>query len=352
MSCFARTFESAILAAVSTPGTRIPTPPADAVRPEQFLDQIAPKLQRVEEELRRHFASPVRTIREVGDHILDGGGKRLRPALLLLTSRMVGYEGDLDVTLAAVVEMIHTATLVHDDIIDDAEVRRGKTSINYRWGNHLTVLVGDYLYVRALDTALEADSLPILKTLSVSTIRMTEGEILGLELNGRADLSAEEYFDVIERKTAALFGASCRIAGHLVDHPAGDRLYEYGQNLGICFQLIDDVLDYTSSTEVLGKPALSDLREGKITLPLILARPRATELERRLIDRVVTEKSLGTVDPRELVEIANRYDAIEESRDIARDFAMRARESLRPFADSSAKQALEHALDFVLARAR
>lgn len=335
---------------MSTPGTRFPAPAAGSVRPDQFLELIAPKLQRVEGELRRYFDSPVRTIEEVGDHILDSGGKRLRPALLLLVSNMVGYEGERDVTLAAVVEMIHTATLIHDDIIDDADIRRGKTSINYRWGNHLTVLVGDYLYVKALDTALEANSVAILKTLSTATIRMTEGEILGLEYNGRADLTREEYFDVIDRKTAGLFGASCRIPGQLAGHPAGDSLHDYGYYLGVCFQLIDDVLDYTSSAAVLGKPVLSDLREGKITLPLILARPRATEAERRLIDRVVSEKSFGSIDPRELVEIANRYDAIEETRDIARDFALRARAALRPFADGPAKQALEYALDFVMQR--
>ncbi|HUP66306.1 MAG TPA: polyprenyl synthetase family protein [Thermoanaerobaculia bacterium] len=337
---------------MSTPGTSIPQPPAGSLRPEQFLDLIAPKLLQVERELRHYFESPVRTIEEVGAHILDGGGKRLRPALLLLTSKMLGYEGDLDVKIGAVVEMIHTATLIHDDIIDDAEVRRGKTSINYRWGNHLTVLVGDYLYVRALDTALEARSLEILKTLSTATIRMTEGEILALELNGRPDLSREAYFDVIERKTAALFGAACRIPGYLVAHPDGDRLIEYGRNLGVCFQLIDDVLDYTSSTAVLGKPALSDLREGKITLPLILARPRASDVERRLIDRVVMEKSLGPEDPGELVAIANRYDAIEETRDIARDFAARASAALRPFPASEARHALEYALEFVMARER
>lgn len=337
---------------MSTPGTRVPPPGAGSLRPEQFLDLIAPKLERVEAELRRQFASPVQTIREVGDHILDGGGKRLRPALLLLVSDMLGYEGEFDITLAGVVEMIHTASLVHDDIIDDAEVRRGKTSINYRWGNYLTVLVGDYLYVRALDTALEARSLEILKTLSSATIRMTEGEILGYELNGRPDLTREDYFDVIDRKTAAMFGAACRIPGLLVQHPADERLEEYGRNLGICFQLIDDVLDYTSSTAVLGKPVLSDLREGKITLPLILARPRATEAERRLIDRVVTEKDFGATDPQELVAIANRYDAIEETRDIAREYASMAREALSPFPATASRQALEFALDFVLNRER
>jgi octaprenyl-diphosphate synthase len=343
---------SDILPPVTTPGPRTAPPATGAVRPEQFLDLVAPKLRLVEEELRRHFTSPVRTVREVGDHILDGGGKRLRPALLLIVSKMLDYRGDLDVMLGAVVEMIHTASLVHDDIIDNAEMRRGKASINYGWGNHLTVLVGDYLYIRALDTALDAKSLEILKTLSVATIRMTEGEILGRETNGRADLTREEYFDVIERKTAALFAASCRIPGFLAAHPEGDRLGEYGRYLGICFQLIDDVLDYTSSAQVLGKPVLSDLREGKITLPLILARDRASESERKLIDRVVGERDFGTTDPQELVAIATRHDTIEETRDIARGYAARAAECLKPFPSSMARQALEYALEFVMARER
>lgn len=343
---------SDILPPVTTPGSRTAPPSAGPVRPEQFLDLVAPKLQLVEDELRRHFTSPVRTVREVGDHILDGGGKRLRPALLLLVSKMLEYEGTMDVTLGAVVEMVHTASLVHDDIIDNAEMRRGKASINYGWGNHLTVLVGDYLYIRALDTALDANSLEILKTLSLATIRMTEGEILALETNGRADLTRDEYFDVIERKTAALFAASCRIPGYLAAHPEGERLGEYGRFLGICFQLIDDVLDYTSSAEVLGKPVLSDLREGKITLPLILARTRATEPERKLIDRVVAERDFGSTDPQELVAIANRYDTIEETRDIARGYAAQAADALLPFPQSMARRALEFALEFVMARER
>jgi octaprenyl-diphosphate synthase len=321
---------------------------------DRLLELIAPKLQLVEEELQRNFRSQIKTIHEVGDHILGGGGKRLRPALLLLVSKMLRYDGFRDVVYGAVVELIHTATLVHDDIIDEAAIRRGRTSINYRWGNNLTVLVGDYLYTHSMSLALAEGNLDILRLLSGVTIRMIEGEIIGLEQNGRPDLSIDDYFDIVGRKTAALFGACCRIPAYLVDasENAATSLFNYGFNLGVCFQLIDDLLDFTSSTEVLGKPALSDLKEGKLTLPLILAMPRATPRERELITRIATSKSFDDIDPAEVGAVVRKYDALDETRAIARDYANRARIALEPFADSAAKETLEVALDFVLDRDR
>jgi len=333
----------------------VPNPTFEQVsRAERLIDVIAPKLQLVEEELRRNFQSKIRTIHDVGEHILGGGGKRLRPALLLLVSKMLRYEGVRDVVYAAVIEFIHTATLVHDDIIDEAEIRRGRTSINYRWGNNLTVLVGDYLYTHSMNLALAEGNLEILRLLSNVTIRMIEGEILGLEQNGRSDLTIDDYFEIVGRKTAALFGACCRIPGYLVDLPESSAasLYNYGVNLGICFQLIDDLLDFTSSTEVLGKPALSDLKEGKVTLPLLLALPRATQKDREKIARVAATKSFDDVDPAEMIDLVTRYDALDETRAIARDYASRARAALEPFADGPAKEALDLALDFVLERDR
>ena len=321
---------------------------------DRLLDLIAPKLELVEEELRRHFRSQITTISDVGDHILAGGGKRLRPALLLLVSRMLRYDGYRDVTYGAVVEFIHTATLVHDDIIDEADVRRGRTSINYRWGNNLTVLVGDYIFMHSMHIALGEGNLEVLRLLSNVTIRMIEGEILGLEHGGRADLSSEDYFDVVGRKTAALFGACCRIPAYLVDLPEAQAqaLFNYGFNLGICFQLIDDLLDFTSSTEVLGKPVLSDLKEGKVTLPLILALPHATPREREIVARVASTKSFDGIEPQEILNIVKRYDTLEQTRGIARDYANRARRALEPFPESPAKETLEVALDFVLERDR
>ena len=335
----------------------LPNPTAFAEqlsRVERLLEPIAPKLQLVEDELRRNFESKIPTISDVGDHILAGGGKRLRPALLLLVSKMLRYEGYRDVVYGAVIEFIHTATLVHDDIIDEAEIRRGRTSINYRWGNNLTVLVGDYIFMHSMSMALAEGNLEILRLLSNVTIRMIEGEILGQEQNGRADLTLDDYFDVVGRKTAALFGACCRIPAYLTDTPEAHAtsLFNYGFNLGVCFQLIDDLLDFTSSTEVLGKPALSDLKEGKITLPLILAMPRATAAERETIARIAALKAFDGDAPGEILEIVHKYGTLDQTRAMARDYAGRARAALLPFASSPAKETLEIALDFVMERDR
>lgn len=327
--------------------------PGQLSRAERLIELVAPKLQLVEDELRHHFQSNIRTISDVGEHILAGGGKRLRPALLLLVSKMLGYEGNRDVVYGAVIEFIHTATLVHDDIIDEAEIRRGRTSINYRWGNNLTVLVGDYLYTHSMNIALADGNLEILRLLSNVTIRMIEGEILGLEQNGRADLTIDDYFEIVGRKTAALFGACCRIPGYLAEVPEAHAksLFDYGFNLGVAFQLIDDLLDFTSSTEVLGKPALSDLKEGKVTLPLLLAMPRATANERDTIVRIAESKTFDG-DPSAMIDLVKKYDALDETRAIARDYANRARAALEPFKESPAKEALELALDFVMERDR
>jgi len=321
---------------------------------ERFLELVAPKLLLVEEELRRNFQSQIKTLQEVGEHILGGGGKRLRPALLLLVSRMLRYEGTKDVLYGAVVELIHAATLVHDDVIDEAALRRGRSSVNHRWGNHLTVLVGDYLYAHSMNTGLVEGNLDVLRVLSSTTIGMIEGEILGLELNGRADVSVDDYFEIVGRKTAALFGASCRIPAILsgLREEMTQSLYDYGFNLGVCFQLIDDLLDFTSSTEVLGKPALSDLKEGKLTLPLILALRSASDEERKTVARVAADHSFGSTKPPEVIAIAEKYGSIEETRAIARDYAARARAALEPFPASEAREALDYALDFVVTRAK
>ena len=329
----------------------LPKTQADLI---QLFEPVRADLEAVEREYERQVQSQVHVIPEIGAYIQTSGGKRVRPAVLLMAARLCGYTGPHAVLNAAVVEFIHTATLVHDDIIDEADVRRGRTSINYRWGNDLTVLVGDYLYAHSMAMALAEGNLDILRLLSDATIKMIEGEILGTEQNGRADLSVEDYFEIVRRKTAALFGATCRIPGFFVDLPESSiaALHTYGYNLGICFQLIDDLLDFTSSTEVLGKPALSDLKEGKVTLPLILAMPRATDRERDLIAAVAHTKSFNGTDPSEVLAIVNRYDTLEQTREIASDYANRARKALESFPASPAKEALEVALDFVLERDR
>jgi octaprenyl-diphosphate synthase len=318
-------------------------------------DLIAPKLSRVEDELIRLCHSPVPTISKISDYLRSGGGKRLRPALLLLSAKLLGYEdGDSDVQYAAVVEFIHAATLVHDDIIDEARLRRGRESVNARWGNNLTVLFGDYLYTKSMGAALEEGNLTILKILSDTTLAMIEGEIIGLEREGDVDLDSEGALEIIRRKTGELFSAACAIPAHfapLGGAAAAEHLALYGKRLGIAFQLIDDLLDYTSRESVVGKPVLSDLREGKLTMPLILSLPEATAEETDKVARVLEERKFESVSPFEILGIVDRYAGIAKTRSLARENAHAARKHLADFEDGEAKDALLLAADSIVERA-
>src|SRR5205085_9198124 len=207
----------------------------------------------------------------IGQYIQTSGGKRIRPAVLLMASRLVGYSGDRSILYAAVVEFIHTATLVHDDIIDDSDLRRGRLAAHSRWGNDITVLLGDYLYIKSMAMALTHDELEIIRLLCDVTLRMIEGELYQLTKNGDAGITEEEHFDIMRRKTAYLFGGCAQIGGMLskVNPEQEQALREYGFNLGIAFQVVDDLLDFTGDAGVVGKPLGSDLVEGKVTLALI-----------------------------------------------------------------------------------
>ncbi len=317
-------------------------------------DLIAEKLARVEEELLLHFRSPIPTIDRIGSYLASGGGKRIRPALLLLSARLLDYEeGDKDVRYATVVEFIHTATLVHDDVIDEAGLRRGRTSANARWGNNLTVLFGDYLYTKSMGIALDEGDLTILKVLSDTTLSMIEGEIIGIEKTGDITISREEALEIIRRKTADLFAAACRLPAHFAprgDLFAAERLAEYGRCLGVAFQLIDDMLDYTSSEETVGKPVLNDLREGKLTMPLLFTLPRASAAERERVATVAREREFKTVEPSEILSLVERADGIGQTRALARDYAAAARVALTPFPASEAKEALMLATESVIDR--
>jgi len=317
-------------------------------------DLIADKLARVEEELLLHFRSPVPTIDRIGSYLVAGGGKRIRPALLLLSSRLLGYErGERDVRYAAVVEFIHTATLVHDDVIDEASLRRGRISANARWGNNLTVLFGDYLYTKSMGIALDEGDLTILKVLSDTTLAMIEGEIIAIEKLGSIHVTREETLEITRRKTADLFSAACRIPAHFApdgDLIAAERLAEYGRCLGVAFQLIDDLLDYTGNVEAVGKPVLNDLREGKLTMPLILALPRASAAERETVATVLAERDFQSVSSDQVLAIAERYEGIAETRALARDYAGAARVALGAFPDSEAKDGLLLATESVIDR--
>ena len=291
-------------------------------------------------------------VREIGDYVFGGGGKRLRPALLLVVSRMLSYGGDRDVRYGAVIEMIHTATLIHDDIIDHAQVRRGRPTANNRWGNQLTVLLGDWLYARSIDLALEADDVAVMKILSKATVGMIEGEILGQATCHRADVTREQYLEIVGHKTGELFAAACSIPA--LFEPEYSRflkpLADYGYNLGVCFQIVDDVLDITGSQQRLGKPVLSDLREGKITLPFILAWPHLDEAQRRLVEDVLTRGEMSTTSPDELRALLERHNVIEEAVASAAAYGRLAEVALAELPQGLERDALAGAPGFLLQR--
>jgi octaprenyl-diphosphate synthase len=314
------------------------------------LSLIEGKLRLVEEEMERRVRSKIPTIALIGEYLVEGGGKRIRPALLLLCSRLLGYDGERDIRYGAVIEFIHTATLVHDDIIDAADTRRGRASVNQRWGNEMTVLFGDYLYMKSMEIALEEGDLRVLSLLSDVTLAMTEGEILASERRGSSDQTLDFYLDVVRRKTALLFAAACRIPGFLVAGPHDETLWEFGLTLGIAFQLQDDLLDYTASEKDLGKPVLSDLREGKLTLPLILTLPETTRAERRLVETVMKEGAFTSVTPHQILDLVTRHRSIERAREMVEAYASKARDLASSLPAGDARDALFLAAEYAATR--
>ena len=323
-----------------------------AATPERFLALIEDKLLATEQVFHRSLATDVPFIRDAGEYIFKGGGKRVRPALLLLSAQTLGHDSDEEVTYGAVVELIHTATLIHDDIIDHSSLRRGQTTPNRLWGNSRTVLLGDWLYTSAMQLALSHGNLEVIRTLVAATLRMTEGELLTLERLGALDVTVDEYFAVIDRKTAELFGAACFVPSLIAptDPEAGGALRRYGKALGICYQLTDDLLDFTAQEGDLGKPVLSDLKEGKLTLPLILLLPRISSEERGWIQSVLDDRSFDRVQPEQILGLVEREGTVEEVVELAEGQASEARDHLSSLAPGEAREALEFAPDFVLRR--
>jgi len=336
-----------------------PNPPlATAARqpelpsPEQFLDLIADKLLATELVFRDDLASDVPFVQQAGEYLFDGGGKRMRPALLLLSARLLGRDSDEEVTYAAVIELIHTATLIHDDIIDRSSLRRGRQTVNKLWGNSLTVLLGDWLYTRALQKALAHGNLEVIRQLCDATLRMTEGELLAQQRLGAIDLTVDEYFDIIDRKTAQLFSAAASIPSLMspADAKAGIALARYGKALGTCFQVVDDMLDFTASERELGKPVLGDLIDGKLTLPLILLLPRVEASARRAVQQVLEDRGFDRTASAEILDLVAREGTLEEAGEIAAAWAESARGALAGLPANEAREALELAPDFVLNR--
>jgi octaprenyl-diphosphate synthase len=321
----------------------------------QIFEPVRADLERVDQEFARHIQSQVELIPRIGQYIQTSGGKRMRPAVLLMSARLSGYTGDRAVLYAAVVEFIHTATLVHDDIIDDSDLRRGRLAVHSRWGNDITVLLGDYLYIKSMALALTHDTLEIVRLLCDVTLRMIEGELYQLTKNGDAAITEEEHFDIMRRKTAYLFGGCAQIGGKLGTISADEEqaLREYGFNLGITFQLVDDLLDFTGDVETVGKPIGSDLREGKVTLPLIhLQRHEKDGGGAQIVREVIASRSVTPAQWADLCGRLRDHASIDYAYRRAVEFAERAKRHLYVFPPSPERDALLALPDYVLSRDR
>ena len=324
---------------------------ATTINGKEIFELLHDDILAIEEQFGRDTVSNVAAITEIGEYLRAGGGKRIRPALLLLSSKLFNYQGTGAVKLASVVEIIHTATLVHDDIIDEAQTRRGRPAANTQWGNSKCVLTGDWLYMQAFKIAVQERNFRILDVLIELTQQMVEGELLQMEKLGKL-ITLQEHLDLIYRKTACLFSVCMRLGGILgnADSEQEKRLAQYGHDLGMAFQIVDDVLDLTASETVLGKPVASDLREGKVTMAVIHALERCTTEERKQIETVLQDRAFNGVTHADVLAILNRYNALEYASKEAARYAESARNAICVFPDSEIKRALLWAPEFVVAR--
>ena len=318
---------------------------------KEIFDLLRDDLAAIEREFGGYSVSNVQAISEIGEYLRQGGGKRLRPALLLLAAKLMNYQGAGAVRLGAVVEIIHTATLVHDDIIDEAETRRGRPSPNTIWGNPKCVLAGDWLYMQAFQVSLEERNLDVLHLLTDLTKQMVEGELMQMEQLGSL-ISRDNHLDLIYRKTACLFAVCVQLGAVLAGAPEDQqlRLREYGRAVGMAFQITDDVLDLTASELVLGKPVASDLREGKATLAVIHALEHCTAEERAKVQTVLEQRAFNGVTHQDILDILNRYGSIAAANQEALRYAMLAIDQLQSFPDNEWKRALLWLPQFIVAR--
>ena len=318
----------------------------------RILGLVKEELADIEAELVHHLNPHLDLVRDVAGHILFSGGKRLRPLLLVLAARMCDYRGDYDKTFSISLEYLHAATLLHDDLIDDADLRRGRPVAHSIWGNATTILVGDFLLARALSIAAGTGNIDIIKVVAGITENMSQGEIHQLSRKGDLSLSETEYREVIWRKTAVLFEGACRSAA-LLAGASPDRieaLSTYGTNLGLAFQMADDLIDYTSDTQELGKKAGADLREGKLTLPVIAALQAADSRDRARMAGIIRNPSFTTEDFEALKALLQHYGGLAYTREKAREHVKLAKEALLKFKPSETTGILHDLADFTLQR--
>ena len=329
----------------------------DPLRPQPSLEPMMELVQSdmnlVNAVILDRMQSDIPLIPELAGHLIAGGGKRMRPMLTLASAKLLDYTGTRHHRLAAAVEFIHTATLLHDDVVDGSDLRRGKRTANLIWGNQASILVGDFLFSRSFELMVEDGSLKVLKILSNASAVIAEGEVDQLTAIRRIDLGEERYLDIILAKTAALFAAACKIAAVVAERPEAEEaaLDAFGRNLGVAFQLVDDAIDYVSDAGTMGKDSGDDFREGKVTLPVILAYARGSEADRKFWKDAIIGHRTSDADFAQAVELVRSTRAIDDTLARARHYGQRAIDAIRPFPAGRAKDALIEAVEFAVARA-
>lgn len=321
---------------------------------ESVLALIGDDLKNVERQFKKDLESNVPLIRKVGEYVLSSGGKRIRPALLLLTAKLLGYQGERHVPLASVVEFIHTATLLHDDVVDSASIRRGLASANTLWGNEASVLVGDFLFSKSFSLMVVDGDLNILRILANATTQIAEGEVLQLICTSDVDITEERYIEVVICKTAVLLAAACQ-AGAIIGNASPQQeaaLAAFGMDIGIAFQLMDDTLDYVADEKEFGKNIGHDLEEGKITLPLIEALRFCSEDEREMVEEIVVKEEFAREDFDQVFELVSRFGGIDYTVNKAKNYVAAAKSHLEIFDDSPVRAALFELADYVVTRER
>ena len=320
---------------------------------DTMIRLVADDMNQVNQVIIDRMRSEIPLIPQLAGHLIAGGGKRMRPMLTLASAQLLGYRGTSHHVLAAAVEFIHTATLLHDDVVDGSDLRRGRRTANIIWGNPASVLVGDFLFSRSFQLMVDAGSLKVLNILSGASAVIAEGEVNQLTAVRQVGLAEERYLSIIDAKTAALFAAACRIAAVVAERPEAEELAleAYGRNLGIAFQLIDDAIDYVSDAGTMGKDAGDDFREGKMTLPVILAYARANDDERQFWKDAVEGRRTSDEDFAHAVALVRKSRAVDDTMARARHYGGLAIEALRCFADGPAKSAMIEAVEFAVARA-
>ncbi len=324
------------------------------MNPHEIYRLVEKGMAQVETELAGQSKTGIPLVDNIGRYICDSGGKRIRPAILLLGAKMCGYDGPIGPRLGAVIEMIHSATLVHDDIIDNASVRRGRASVNAQWGNEITVLMGDWLYMTSFSLALGERHLRVLDILIDATRKMVEGELIQLTYNGNLDITEEQHLDISMRKTAYLFSACSQLGGVLgcAGEEKEDLLRLYGLNVGLAFQLVDDVLDFTSDEGTLGKPVGSDVKEGKLTLPLIYLMRDGDLRDRDKIRKALRDKHVDDQSRDAILELVRSYRTADRVLEKAHGYAQKAKACLEIFPACPARDALLSIPDYIVERDR